>query len=47
MWFFFLLVVPPFVALPFFFLLYPTAFGALWWQMLSMCWMMFCFKKWG
>ena len=46
MWFFFLLIVPPFVALPFVFLLMPTAWGALLWQVVSTGWILFCYKKW-
>lgn len=46
MWFVFMMLAPPFVALPFVFLLMPTAWGAVLWQVVSMGWILFCFKKW-
>ena len=46
MWLVFMMLVPPFVALPFVFLLMPTAWGALLWQVVSTGWILFCYKKW-
>ena len=43
--FFMKLVLPPLVALPVIFLLFPTAIGALIWQLLSTAWLLICMKQ--
>lgn len=43
--FFMRLVIPPLIALPVVFFFFPTAVGALIWQLLSTAWLLLCMKQ--